>query len=124
MVANYVRSLLASWLTVGSRWLPERCLVPADYSVAVFWTRRIGTPLIYSAQRTVRLNSEAGIVQDPQAESRIGPWPALPGAESLRARRAPSDFVTWYDEVAEAWISVRSRDPQISAVEVGASLYS
>lgn len=109
----------------------SRPLIPADYSVAVFWTRRIGTPVIYAAQRTTRVNSEAGIIQDPHAESRVGPWPAIrmrweavAGAESLRARRAPAEFVIWYDEGAEAWISVRSRDPQISAIEVGGSLYS
>ena len=112
-------------------WSGRRALRPSDYAVAVFWTRRIGTPVVYTAQRTTRLNEEAGLLQNPHRADTVGPyaclqmtWEALPGAEPLRARRCPAEFAIWYDEEAAAWISIYSQLPEVSALVIARDLYS
>lgn len=127
MAITYVESEMRSQtLAFGSR-----PLVPSDYALACFWTRRVGTPILYTALRADRVNLAAGVVQHPHEEVRIGPWPAfrttceaLPGAPPLRGRWKSTDFVIWYDEVEGAWLSVRSRLVRVSALGVANALYS
>ena len=109
----------------------RRPLRPSDHAVAVFWTRRIGTPVVYAAQRATRVNAEAGIIQNPHRAAVVGSypclvmsWEAMTAAEPLRARRSPTEFVIWYDEEQEAWLSVYSQLPEISALSVAAELYA
>jgi|GEM_PF-4665386 len=108
----------------------SRPLVPSDYALACFWTRRVGTPILYKALRINRVNLEAGIVQHPHEEVRVGPWPALrmscealPGSPAMRDRWKATEFVIWYDEDDHAWLSVRSWLVMISAVAVANALY-
>jgi hypothetical protein len=109
----------------------RRPLRPSDHAVAVFWTRRIGTPVVYTAQRTARVNLEAGLIQNAHRSATIGSfpglvmsWEALTGAEPLRARWSPTEFVIWYDEEQAAWLSVYSKLPELSALSVAAELYA